>query len=109
MTYQQVNDMIASFGLPYAYYEFPDDTPQVPPFVCFYYEQTDDVYADDKNYQRIIELTIEFYSKHKDFVIETNIEQTLTAAGLTYVRYGQFLDSEHMHETVYEMEVLITQ
>lgn len=107
MTYQEVNDMIASFGLPYAYYEFPNDTPQVPPFVCFYYEQTDDVYADDQNYQRIIELTIELYSKYKDFINEANIEQTLTAAGLTYVRYEQFLDSERMHETVYEMEVLI--
>lgn len=99
--------MVGSVGLPYAYYQFPDNTQQAPPFLCFYYEDSDDVYADDKNYQRITELTIEFYSDVKDFATEATIEQTLTAAGLTYYKSEQFLDSEKMHETVYEMEVLI--
>lgn len=107
MTYQEVNDMIASIGLPYAYYQFPNNTQQAPPFLCFFYEDSDDVYADDKNYQRITELAVEFYSDVKDFATESLIEQTLTAAGLTYTKGEQFLDSEHMHMTVYEMEVLI--
>lgn len=107
MTYQGVSEMIESVGLPYAYYQFPDSTPTAPPFICFYYENSDDLYADGINYQRITELTIEFYSDTKDFVTEAKIEQTLTAAQLTYRKYEQFLDSEKMHETVYEMEVLI--
>ena len=107
MTYKEIAQMVASVGLPNAYYQFPNDTPQVPPFICFYYGATDDLYADSKNYQRITELTIEFYSDQKDFANEEIIEATLQTAGLTYVKYEQFLDSEHMHETVYEMEVLI--
>ena len=107
MTYTQIASMIDGIGLPNAYYQFPDNTPQAPPFVCFYYEDSDDLYADGKNYQRITELTIEFYSDVKDFFYEGLIEDALTAAGLTYRKSEQFLDSEKMHETVYEMEVLI--
>lgn len=107
MTYKEIATMIGSVGLPYAYYQFHDSTPQTPPFICFYYANTDDVYADCKNYQRITELTIEFYSDTKDFGNEATIEATLETAGLTYRKYEQFLDDEKMHETVYEMEVLI--
>lgn len=107
MTYQEIATMIDGFGLPNAYYQFPDNTVQAPPFISFFYERTNDLYADCKNYQRITGLIIEFYSDDKDFYYEGLIEDALTAAGLTYTKYEQFLDSEHMHETVYEMEVLI--
>lgn len=108
MTYTEIATMVDSFGLPFAYYQFPNDTPQQPPFVVFYYENSDDVYADDKNYQRITQLTIEFYSDNKDFYYESLIEDALTDNGLTYVKSEQYIDSEQMHETVYELEVLIT-
>lgn len=109
MTYKEIKTMIESFGLPFAYYQFPDNTPQAPPFIVFYYENSDDLYADNSNYQRVTELTIEFYSDVKDFFYEDLIEDALAAAHLTYRKSEQFIDSERMHETVYEMEVLITQ
>lgn len=109
MTYKQIATMISTIGLPNAYYQFPNDTPQEPPFVVFYYDDTNDLFADNTNYQRIAGLTIEFYSDVKDFTNEDLIEQTLASNCLTYQKSEQFLDSEHMHETVYELEVLITQ
>ena len=109
MTYKEIASMISGIGLPYAYYQFPEDTPQVPPFICFYYEGSSDLYADCINYQRITGLTIEFYSDAKDFDREAAIEAALTAAQLTYSKSERFIDSERMHETVYELEVLITQ
>lgn len=108
MTYQNIATMIAGVGLPYAYYQFPNNTPQTPPFIVFYYEDSDDVYADMKNYQRIINVTLEFYSDSKDFSYEALIETTLTNNGLTYRKYEQYIETERMHETVYEFEALIT-
>ena len=107
MTYKQIANMIDGFGLPNAYYQFPENTPQVPPFICFYYEDSNDMYADGINYQKIVQLTIEFYSDSKDFYYEGLIQDALTAASLAYRKSEQFIDSEKMHETVYEMEVLI--
>lgn len=109
MQYSEVNQLISGIGLPYAYYQFPEGTGQAPPFICFYYTDSDDLYADNSNYQRITGLIIEFYSDAKDFYYEALIEDALAAAHLTYRKTEQYLDSERMHEIVYEMEVLITQ
>ena len=95
MTYKQIDTMVGLMGLPYAYYQFPE-TGQQPPFICWFLEGIDDLYGDNSNYQRIVNLTIEFYSDEKNFTTEAAIESRLALS-----------DSERMHQTVYEMEVLI--
>lgn len=107
MTLAEVNTMIAGLNLPYCYYEFPDGTEQAPPFVCFYYPGTDDVFADNKNYSRIEQLTIELYTDNKDIALEASLEAILAAHELTYVRTDTYIDSERMHMTSYNLEVLI--
>ena len=106
MTYKEIDTMVGLVGLPYAYYQFPK-TGQQPPFICWYFEGIDDLYGDNINYQRIVNLTIEFYSDEKDFTNEAAIESQLTHSGLTYYKEESYIDTEKMHMTVYQMEVLI--
>jgi hypothetical protein len=101
--------MLNSIGLPYAYYQFPDNTEQPPPFICFYYDSSRDLMADNKNYQKIERLVVELYTKEKDFSTEATVESTLTSNGLTYSRAEQFLDDQHMMVEVYDIDVLITE
>lgn len=107
MTYKEIKTMIAGIGLPYAYYQFSEDTGQAPPFICFYYTDNDDFLADNTNYQTIVTLNVEFYSDQKDFTTEATIEAALTGAGLVFAKDETFIDSEKMHETIYTMEVVI--
>ena len=107
MTHKEVAEMVKSIGLPYAYYQFPEGTGQAPPFVCFFYSSTDDLFADDSNYQRIAVLNIELYTSEKDFDLEDKTEQILSGAGLTYYKEENYIDSEKMWQIAYEMEVLI--
>jgi len=107
MTYEQIASMVESIGLPYAYYQFPEGTGQAPPFVCFFYASTDDVYADDSNYQRIVVLNIELYTSEKDFELESQVEEILKNNGLTYSKEESYIDSESMWQIAYEMEVII--
>lgn len=107
MTYEQIASMIESIGLPYAYYQFPEGTGQAPPFVCFFYANTDDVYADDSNYQRIVVLNIELYTSEKDFELESQVEEILNNNGITYSKEESYIDSESMWQIAYEMEVII--
>lgn len=107
MTYQQVNEMVASIDLPYAYYQFPDDSGQEPPFICFYYPGSDDLYADGVNYQKIRPLRIELYTDNKDFATEKAVEDALTSHGLTYTRDEAYISSERMYQVAYQMEVII--
>lgn len=108
MTYEELNTLIAGFGLPYAYNEFPENTQQTPPFICFLLDNNSaDLMADNSNYQAIRPLTIELYTDNKDFELETTIETGLQAAGLNFVRSETYIEKERMYQITYESEVLI--
>jgi len=107
MKYSEVKTLVESFGLPASYYQFPDGTVQAPPFVCFFYPQSDDLYADNSNYQSITQLVIELYTDAKDIDLELAVEAKLRQAGLSWSKECEYLGDEKMHETIYTMEVLI--
>lgn len=109
MTHSEISNLISGIGIPSAYYQFPDNTGQAPPFICFFYPDNDDVYADDSNYQKIERLVIELYTDNKDFVLESAVEAALKQCGLTFTRAEEDLDSERMHEVIYETYVVITE
>lgn len=107
MTYQEVDALVASLGLPYAYYQFTAKTAQPCPFLCFYFPDSDDFKADNTIYQKIRPLIIELYTDDKDFALEAQIETALAAAGLVYSRSEVYVGSERMYQITYEMEVII--
>lgn len=109
MTFQEVNTMIESFGLPSSYYQFPEGTGQEPPFITFYFTGSDDLGADNINYAKIRELVIELYTDNKSFETEAVIEAALTSAGLYFSQEETFLDSERMHMVSYSMQIVITE
>ena len=111
MNYQDLETMIGEISeacgnVPYAYYQFPE-TGQQPPFICWMLDGIDDLYADDVNFQTIAVLSIEYYSDEKDFQNELSIEAYLTGHGYSYGKEETYIDSERMHETIYNMEVVI--
>lgn len=106
MTYQEIAQMIESIGLPFAYYQFPDDTEQAPPFICFLYDY-DDFYADDSNYVKHVVLTVELYTDTKDIPLESAVEAVLDANEMTWSKASTYIDSERMWQTSYTMEVFI--
>lgn len=109
MTYRQVNNIIQDIGIPYAYYQFPEGTEQACPFICFFFSGSNDLLADDTNYQKIRELIVELYTDNKDFAMEQTVESALNAAGLVYSRDETYLDSEHMNMVTYTTEIIITE
>lgn len=109
MTYKQVATMIAGIGLPYAYYQFPEGTDQACPFICFYFTNSNDLAADDTNYQKIRPLAIELYTDNKDFITEAAVESALNSNGLVYAREETYLDTERMYMVTYMTEIVITE
>ncbi len=106
MTYQEIAQMIESIGLPFAFYQFPDDTEQSPPFICFLYDY-DEFYADDSNYADKVVLTIELYTDTKDIQLEAAVEAVLDEHEMTWTKAPTFIDSERMWQISYTMEVFI--
>lgn len=109
MTYKQVASMISSTGLPYAYYQFPEGTAQACPFICFYFTRSNDLAADDTNYQKIRQLAVELYTDSKDFPTEETVENVLNSNGLFYTREETYIDTERMYMVTYLTEIVITE
>lgn len=109
MTYKQVAEMVSSIGVPYAYYQFPNNTGIAPPFVCFYFNSSNDFAADNTNYQRIRQLSLELYTDNKDFTLEQTVENILNQNGLVYSREETYLDSEKMYMVTFMTEIIITE
>ena len=109
MTYRQVAEMVGSIGVPYAYYQFPNNTGIAPPFVCFYFDSSNDFAADNVNYQRIRPLSIELYTDNKNFTLEQTVENVLNQNGLVYSREETYLDSERMYMVTFMTEIIITE
>ena len=107
MTYIEVSDMIRSFDFPYNYYQFPKGAAVPPPFVVFYFPESADFIADNKNYSGIRQLVIELYTDNKDFQAEATIEETLEANEIPYTKTEIYIEDEQLFEVAYEMEVLI--
>ena len=113
MTYSEISGMIAAVGLPYAYDHFDgsgltDGTEMAPPFICYIYTGSDDLAADNINYQKIKQIQIELYTDNKDFALEEALETVLTAHDLFYTEAEGYLSSEQMYMHTYTTEIVIT-
>lgn len=107
MTTQEVAGMIEEIGLPFAYYEFEDDTAHEPPFVCFMFTDTADSFADNINYMDIKTLVIELYTAAKSYELENTVRAVLLAHGLPYRADFAKIDAEKLYITTFTTEVLL--
>lgn len=109
MTYKEIATMVASTNIPYSYYQFEEGTAQAPPFICFYFDEGNDLPADNTNYQRIEHLIVELYTEQKDFSLEKTVENTLNNHDIVFRRSEDVIDSEHLYMVVFEGDVVITE
>ena len=107
ITREELAALIESFKLPCAYDHFDDNTPQVPPYICWFLSQNTDVYADDENYVDKEQLNIELYTAYRDFDLEKSVEDILKASDISYDKYAEYVESEKMYQIAYESEVII--
>lgn len=108
MTKEQISQMIEKTGIKSAYYQFPENPnePIEPPFICFFLDSSDDLYADNENYQSIENLIVELYSQYKDYKCEKVVENVLKENGLTWTREETSLDDEKLYEVIFRTQIL---
>ncbi|GEM_PF-5505552 len=112
MTYQDINviisDLTQKLKCDYANSFFKDGKKRSN-FLIFYFSDSSDIYADGINYQEKCNLTIEYYSPAKDFKSEKTIKDFLKSKDLSYSYQNAYINSEKIHLTTFNMEVLINE
>ena len=106
-TIQAATTNTSAVILPYAYYQFDRNTAKAPPYIVYWSPGRSDMFADDCNYQYILDLNIELYTKTKRYDLETTIETNLKAAGLAYSKTESVIDTDGVFMITYATEVLI--
>lgn len=113
MTYEDIDlmmqDIAQTIGCGYSYYTNNEAKVVKAPFLLFDYPDRDDMSADNKNYVKKQNLNIEYDSHNRDLNKETLIESKLTGYGFFYSKTDAYIDSENVYETLYSMQVVITE
>lgn len=107
MTFTEIAEMIEDIGLPFVYYSWPENEAPALPYIVYYYPSTENFPADNKVYKVTQTLNIELYTQTKDFSIEAAVETVLDSYGFVWDKTETYIDTEHMFEVLYELEVLI--
>lgn len=107
MTREEVKQMIASFGLPYAYHHFAEGEAPACPYVIFRFPNSKNFAADDSVFHKADNLDIELYTEKRDVSLEDELEEVLDANGLFYNKTENYLPSEGLYEILYELEACV--
>ena len=111
MTKAQIATMLSGTRLPYAYRFFPiGNAPTSPPYILYYYEQSDDFMSDNQNSVNIENLVIELYlTDERAFTQEATIDSTLKTNHITYQKSEEYINETNMYRITYEAEVIINE
>lgn len=104
---QIVADIAEAIDCDYTYYQFNRDSAPEPPYIIYYYTDSDDFMADNVNYTGIRPLRIEFYSDNKEFELENKIENILNTHEIPFERSEIWIEEQRMYEVNYDLEVII--
>ena len=114
MTYEQITELVSEIAgmLPYCYGAFAGTKAQPVPsadpgYIVYYFDQSDDVFADNVNAVKIRNLNIEYYTEYKKFQKEAEIEDLLRRNKIPFTRFEAYISSERCWQIAYESEVII--
>lgn len=108
MTKEQIEQMLKELGIPFKYHHFTQKEMEdiSLPIAVWNVPGTDNFFADGKTYKRITKLDIELYTDEKDWKLEKELEEILGNYGIAWQQtFSDWLESEQMWESLYEMEV----
>lgn len=106
MTFEETKAMLEEAGIPVAYDHFAEGESPDPPFICFLFPGSDNLFADDAVFQKIDELNVELYTDRKDPDMETRIEDLLTAHELPFEKSEVWIAEERMYEVLYQTQII---
>ena len=76
--------IMAEAGLPFAYHHFAEGESPQPPFICYLTPGSDNFAADGKVYYKVDGYHIELYTDAKSPETEAALEAVLDAHGIFY-------------------------
>lgn len=109
MTLLEFKRILDEVGYPFTYSHFsptPEDPIPSPPYMVYLEAFSPSFAADNKNYHKMSDVQVELYSLKKDLVAEANLEAVLDRYEIPYTSTGQYIQSEELHQQLYEVRLI---
>nr|DAT52430.1 MAG TPA: tail completion protein [Caudoviricetes sp.] len=104
MKLSELRASLESLKIPVKYRAFKVGEAPSLPYILFYVENNEGTLkADNLNYVKVSNVTIELYSEEKDIELEEKLEAILDSNKFEYDIFEMYLDTEDMHEVAYEI------
>lgn len=103
MDEQEMLALLNSSGIPFAYQVWR--SPPKLPWGVFRVGEINEFYADGVLYYAVRGYQIELYTAKKDQSAEEMLENALTAAGISFGRSEDYIESERLYQIIYDCEV----
>ena len=75
------------------------------PYLIFYENDSDNIFADNHNYFDVLNIACELYTDNKDIELETKLQKLLYDLEIQYNSTETFIDSENMYLKAYDVQI----
>ena len=75
------------------------------PYIIFYENDSDNVFADNSNWFDVLNVVCELYTDEKDIELETKLQKLLYDLEIQYNSTETFIDSENMYMKAYDVVI----
>ncbi len=99
---EELYKILKTTGLPVAYSHFTRKAE--PPFVVYFVDGEDGIFADNKIYAKLIDYEIELYTKNKDLESEKKIEEVLEKNQINYIKETTWINDEKLYQVVFYIQ-----
>ena len=96
---------LEKLGIPVQYRAFQVGQAPELPYILFYEDDSDNVFADNQNYFDVLNVSCELYSDEKDIELETKLQKLLYDLEIEYNSTETFIDSENMYLKTYDVVI----
>ena len=103
MKLEQLENLLATTGLPVAYRAWPEEKAPPLPFICYLVAYSNNFGADGGVYYKINHIQIELYTKLNDTDSEDKVENALSS--FYWEKTETYIDTERCYQILYEIEV----
>lgn len=106
---ENILNILAAVGLPFAYDHFAEGESPQPPFICYLLPGSDNFAADGSVYFKRSEVRLELYTDKKDPALEQQVEDVLDEYHIFYNKTETYIPSERLYEVLYQFETEVNQ
>lgn len=108
MTQEELYSLLKTLDIPLTHLQFTDE-PQspapTPPFIAYFFEDSDNFGADDKVYKEINNFVVELYTNKKDKQKENAIQTLFNENDIFWNKTQIYIDKAEMYEVRYAIQI----